>query len=137
MSVVCRTRPKFVIRQGKTFRPTVTILQEPDSDFDPDDPTKFPDPVNITGFDARMQIRTTLEAPTFIIELTVTNSGIQFITPTAGLLRFFIDDSTTEGFDPDDFTEPAVGELELIDTLGEVTAPFGVADFVLKEEVTR
>ena len=136
MGLVCG-RLKFTIEQGSTFRPNVQILQAPDENFDPDDPTTFPAPVDITGFDARIQIRTAIEAPTVIIELTVGNGGIEFLDATNGKLRFVISDAVTAAFDLDDFDGPAVGDLEMIDTVSEVFKPFGVAHFVLKEEVTR
>jgi len=72
--------------------------------------------INLTDYDARMQIRTAVDSNSVIHELTVTNSGIT-ITGTEGKITLQISATKTASFN---WTE-AVYDLELISSGGIVT----------------
>jgi len=88
-------------------------------------------PVDLTGYSARMQIRETLESDTVIHELTTENGGI-LIGDEPGQFTLYI-----SAMDTADFTfESAVYDLELIAPDGDVTRILA-GDVTLSREVTR
>jgi hypothetical protein len=87
-------------------------------------------PVNITGWTARMQVRERYESDSTLVSLT-SGSGIT-LGGTAGTIAVYINAATTTGF-------PAgthVYDLELINTTGEVTRLIE-GKFIVTPEVTR
>lgn len=112
------------INQGSTF--FLPIMWHEQNE----DGTKG-DPIDLTGFTARMQIRENIEDTGFIIELTTENGRIELNNPT-GAVNLTIDATDTESLDFD----TAVYDLELIDSTGVVTRLLeGFA--TLDREVTR
>ena len=93
----------IVIEQGTTFNPVLTYKDENDS------------PIDLTGYDARMHIRSKRTSTTTIHELTV-GSGIT-LGGVAGTISLLINDTDTAAFS---FTS-AVYDLELISSGGVVT----------------
>ena len=94
----------IVIEQGATFNPVLTYEDENAA------------PIDLTGYDARMQIRSSKTATSFIHELTVLNSGI-VLGGAAGTTTLFISDTDTAAFT----FKQAVYDLELISSGGIVT----------------
>lgn len=74
------------IYQGATFRKVVTWKAG-----------QPPQPVNLTGCTARMQIREKVASPTAYITLTTANGGIT-LGGTAGTVEIYIPDETTASF---------------------------------------
>lgn len=71
-------------------------------------------PVDITGWDFRMQIREKNQDGPIIVELTVANFNITFGEPTDGQILLRLDDSETDAFTKEQFKN-AVYDLEGID----------------------
>lgn len=92
---------------------------------------EYNEPVNLTGFTARLQIRAKLDDATVIKELTTENSGI-VIDNTAKTIRLYINATDTASLN---FTS-AVYSLELVSGGGEVTQLVN-GNFTLVKEVTR
>ena len=88
-------------------------------------------PVDLTGYTARMQIRTKLEDPVVIHELTTENGGIT-INNTLKTIELLISATNTSGFT----FSTAVHSLELVSSGGIVT-PFFSGNITLVKEVTR
>lgn len=91
---------------------------------------EYNQPVDLTGFTARMQIREKLDSATVIHELTTENSGIT-INNTTKKIELTIPASITTSFA---FTS-AVYSLELVN--GSVITPFANGAVSLVKEVTR
>jgi len=88
-------------------------------------------PIDLTGFTARMQIRSSASASSIIVELTTENGRIA-ITAGAGQIDLYISDEDTTAIT---HKGTAVYDLELEDSLGDVTKlTRGVVSF--EEEVT-
>ncbi len=92
------------ISQGATFSKQV-VVQDANSVA-----------IDITSWDARMQIRATPDSTTILADLTVGNSKIVLTDPTNGELTFTLTDSETSALSEGDATY----DLEVIDTLGVV-----------------
>lgn len=88
-------------------------------------------PVDLTGFTARMQIRSSLSSIVVIHELTTANGGIT-LGGAAGTVGLLIPAATTTSFD---FTT-AVYDLELVSGSGVVTRLLS-GKITLSKEVTR
>lgn len=73
-------------------------------------------PVNLTGWQARMQIRPDHDSKTVISELTTENGGIT-IRPVSGGFDLYISAEETAQFN----FEEAVYDIELVDEAGDVT----------------
>lgn len=74
------------------------------------------DPVDLTSYTARMQVRQYAQAPTAALSLTTENGGIT-LGGTAGTIDLYIDDLATDAI-----TIPkGVYDLELEDASGDVT----------------
>lgn len=88
-------------------------------------------PVNLTGFTARMQIRSTLEDTTVLVSLTTENGGI-ILGGVAGTIALLLTAAATAAFT---FSN-AVYDLEIIDAGGIVTRLLS-GNVILSKEVTR
>jgi hypothetical protein len=88
-------------------------------------------PISLTGFTARMQIRSKIDSATVILELTTENSFIN-ISNITKTITLTIPSTTTSGFT----FSTAVYSLELISSGGQVT-PFCDGTITLVKEVTR
>lgn len=97
------TKINLKIKQGSTFREAFNWLAAGA-------------PVNLTGWSARMQIRTEHDSPVVIHELTSESGGIT-IRPLSGGFDLFISSNDTERFNFED----AVYDIELVDGHGEAT----------------
>lgn len=107
------------IEKGATFDVTLTYKDENEV------------VINLTGYTARLQIRDTQDAASFIHEMTTANGGI-VLGGVAGTIQLIISDTDTTAF-----TETTgVYDLELISSGGAVTRLVeGTVTFY--EEVTR
>lgn len=105
--------------QGATFSRTLTWT----------DPAK--NPRNLTGYTARMHVRTTADATTTLIELTTANSRIS-LGGTAGTITLTISATDTAALTPGKY----VYDLELVSG-GGVVDRLIEGNFVVKAEVTR
>lgn len=88
-------------------------------------------PVDLTGYTARMQLRTKVDSPDIIHELTTENGGIT-ISNTLKTITLNIPPTTTSVFN----FSTAVHSLELVSSGGIVT-PFFNGTSTLIKEVTR
>jgi len=98
-------RQNLVIEQGATFEFSINWMQS-------DETT----PVDLTGFTARMHVRTDIDAALTLLELTTENSRIT-LGGIAGTIKLSITATDTTALT---FTE-GVYDLELIDTGGSGT----------------
>ncbi len=91
---------------------------------------EYNQPVPITGYTGRMQIREKLDSPEVLLELTTENGGIvidtQFNTITVNISA---EQTSNLNF------SLAVYELELV--IGNIVVPFSVGNILLVREVTR
>lgn len=92
---------------------------------------EYNEPVDLSGFTARMQIREKIDSATTLLELTTVNNRI-IINNTDKTITLTIDAITTAGLT---FTT-AVYSLELVSSGGVVT-PFASGTITLVKEVTR
>jgi hypothetical protein len=92
---------------------------------------EYNQPVNLSGFTARMQVRSKLEDTAVITELTTTNGGI-VLDNTLKTITLYISATDTAALS---FTT-AVYSLELVSSGGEVTQLVN-GNFSLVKEVTR
>lgn len=109
----------FIINQGSTFNPTITWKDSGGN------------PVDLTGYSARMQIRRHVRASTTIASLT-DSAGDITLGGAAGTIKPVISATDTAAFDFDE----AVYDLELEDASGVVTRLLD-GSIVLRREVTR
>ena len=87
--------------------------------------------IDMSDWTARIQVRTAIDAATYIVELTTENGGI-IIDGEAGKVTLFIDDATTSSFAPGSYKY----DLELETPLEKVYGPL-YGSFKVKAEVTR
>jgi len=106
-------------QQGATLKRTLTWLE----------PNK--DPINVTGYTARMQVRETADANTVVLELTTANNRIT-LGGTAGTIDLLVSANTTANLTPGLY----VYDLEMVSGGGEVSR-IVEGNFVVKAEVTR
>lgn len=92
---------------------------------------EYNQPVDLTGFTARMQIRETVDSSTVIHEATTQNSGI-VLDQALKTIRIQIPAATTETFS----FEQAVYSVELVSS-AQVVYPFLVGNLSLVREITR
>lgn len=108
---------------------------------DPDLPEVLGDPINLTGFIARMQIRPSIDSTTVLLELTTENGGIT-LGGAAGTIDLLADADATALLDFSPSTPAALAagagvyDLELEAADGEVTRLLQ-GNVVLDPEVTR
>ncbi len=88
-------------------------------------------PIDITGYDARLQVRSEKESDVVLLELNVSNGGI-ILGDAAGTIELFISSSDTEALT---WTQ-GVYDLELITDTGKVIR-FIEGAICVSLEVTR
>jgi hypothetical protein len=117
-------------QQGSTFTRTLEI-EQPDLAEDPTGNTFVP--FNLAGYTARMQVRRTIDSPSFLLELTTANGGLT-INPIAG------DTNKILIFAPANVTASVstsgVYDLEIISS-GNIVSRILQGIFNLSPEVTR
>jgi hypothetical protein len=108
----------FLIEQGADFIPTIQFLTPPP------DPVNAPEtpgpPVDIVGWDARMQVR---EGPTkggtIILDLTLGAAEIAIVAPsTDGTFQVLVTAAVTAALTASQFANGAFYDFEAIDTPG-------------------
>lgn len=123
--VECGTaKLNICINQGSTF-------DLPMKWYEQEDDGSTGDPIDLTGWTARMHIREELEDEATILELTTENDRIT-LNDEVGLIELHIAAADTEALDFDS----AVYDLELIDTASDVSRILE-GRVTLKREVTR
>ena len=108
------------INQGSTFDKTVTWKTGAP-----------PVPVDLTGCTARGQIRSEIDSPTVLVEMTTLNGRITLGGAT-GTIRFLFEDELTETF----FWDSGVYDVEIVFPDGTVQRKLAGAVSV-SPEVTR
>jgi hypothetical protein len=100
------------IEQGTTYNP-ILVLREKDTGT----------PIDITGWEFRLEIRQDGPGGTLIIRIDNTASGpgdeILILDAVNGKIQWVIEDTTTETFTEAEF-EDAQYDFEAVDTLGQV-----------------
>lgn len=109
----------FTIEQGTTFRRTLTLKDSAG------------DPINLTGYTARMQIRAEVESTTVLLSLTTSNGGIS-LGGAAGTIEWFISDTNTSAI-----TSEGVYDLEIVNTATNEVTRVLKGKVRLDKEVTR
>lgn len=115
----------LLIEQGATFKHTLLVKQGESVDAPAAD---------LTGYTARMQIRSAIDAAEPLIELTTENDRIT-ITPATGRLDLVISATDTAALVPAQF-DAAVYDVEIVSGGGEVTR-LVQGKVKLSPEVTR
>lgn len=92
---------------------------------------EYNEPINLTGFTAKMQIREKLDSTTVIEELT-TENGKLIVTPLTSQIQILIPAANTELYT----FATAVYSLELISS-GNIVTPLCNGTITLVKEVTR
>ena len=117
----------FTIYQGTTWRASL-VWRDP-----------LNNPRDLTGYTARMQIRSTIDAITALADLTTENGGIT-ITAAEGQIDLLLTDAETAALDFAPSSPLMAGQgiydLELESPTGEVTRLLQ-GNVVLDPEVTR
>ena len=88
-------------------------------------------PLNLTGYTARMQLRSSYTSPEVVVELTTENGRI-VITPLLGILRLLLDATTTAAIAAKNY----VYDLETVSSTGFVTRVLQ-GEAIVSPEVTR
>jgi hypothetical protein len=94
---------------------------------------------NLTGFDARLQVRKTYGATAAEINATLANSKLALTNAVGGVLTWTISPSDTTGIrfnEKDDDSLELVFDLEVISAAGKVYKP-ARGTITLNREVTR
>lgn len=86
---------------------------------------------DLTGYTARMQIRSSINAASFLIELTTENSGI-VLTPAEGKIELVMTDTETSALSG----TKGIYDLELIDG-GGLVKKFSRGSVAMTDEVTK
>ena len=120
-------RHNFLIEQGADFIPTIQFLTPP---VDPVNAPEVPGPpVDITGWDARMQVR---EGPnkaggTIILDLTLGAAEIVIVAPASnGTFQVVVTAAVTAALLASQFASGAFYDFEAIDTPGVLGIAGGV-----------
>lgn len=114
-------RYDITIEQGTTWTLTITWKDATGS------------PVDLTGYSARMQCRTSYEAPQALVELLSTGAAPRItIAPQTGQLTLVLEETATRPLPPGH----AVYDLELVAPGGNVTRLLEGSVFI-SPEVTR
>lgn len=108
----------FTIDQGAHFERVVTIRNSDDELFD------------LTGYTARMQIRTEIDAEDTVIELTTENGGITLGDEEGTITLVILSEDTAE------ITSDGVYDIEIIDETDRVFRVLK-GKIRLEPEVTR
>jgi hypothetical protein len=109
---------KIVCDQGATFERLLTIEQANGN------------PMNLTGYTARMQVRPEIESGDVLVELTTSNGGL-VLGGAAGTIAMSLSPAITATIDRDGFYD-----LEIISSGGAVHRVLR-GRFVVNLEVTR
>lgn len=109
----------LVIDQGATLRDTFTY-KDSDNEI-----------VNLTGYSARSQIRSSYSSATTILDLSTEDETIT-ITGATGTIAFDVPAATTEELTPGNY----VWDLEIVDPAGVVTRIVG-GTCTVTPEVTK
>lgn len=113
--------------QGSTKVFTFTIKDEAQAAF------------NLTGYDARLQVRRSLGDTTVLVNCTLANGKLVVTNALGGVLTWKVSPGDTSGIRfnaADDETLECVYDLEIQSTLGEVAKP-ARGTLTLNREVTR
>lgn len=113
--------------QGASFEYTFNLKSDATTAF------------NLTGFDARLQVRKSYAAATADINCTLANSKLVLHDAAGGVLKLVLgptDTTSIKFLNPTDSTLACVYDLELVSPLGKVTKPVR-GSFTLIREVTR
>jgi len=125
----------FKIEQGADFDPIIQYLNPPPNpDTDPDTPGA---PIDITGFTARMKVRTGSKTGVIITGLDlVTPTGIIILNASLGQFQIQVDATTTDALTTADFLGGAFYDFEIVEVGGKVIRLIeGTVSF--SENVTR
>lgn len=87
--------------------------------------------VNLTGFTAHLQVRSTVASSTVLLDLTTENGGI-VLGGTAGTIDIVVDETVTQGL----IWDSAVYDILLTSGGGDVTRLFG-GTVTVSPSVTR
>jgi len=112
----------FLCNQGATFRRTLTWTDSARN------------PIDLTSYTARMQVRPSVDSSNVVIELTTANTRITLgnTATTKGQVNLLLPANTTSTLIAGQY----VYDLELVSAGGEVTR-LVEGNFVVKAEVTR
>ena len=119
MSCVLSGTYNITCDQGATFKRTITWTNQAKT------------PYNLTGYTARMQVRSTAASTEIILELTTANTRI-VLGGAAGTIELTVAANVTTALTPGLY----VYDLELVSGGGEVTRLIE-GNFNVKAEVTR
>jgi len=112
----------LVIYQGSSFKKSWEITDKDTGD-----------PIDLTGYTARMQIRAKLKDVDFVAELTTENGGITItVTGTETTMALYISATGTATI----ASSSGIYDLELVDTSDDVYR-FMQGDVEISKEVTR
>lgn len=114
------TKVNLKINQGETYRHTLYWKNEQEL------------PVDLTNYTARMQIRSKVDSPTVLLELTTANSGIVISNPVTGEFKLYISATLTSSMT----WSSGVYDLEMVAPNDDVTRLIEGKVTVTKE-VTR
>ena len=96
-------------------------------------------PFNLTGYDARLQIRRSFGEASTLLNATLSNGKLVLTSPADGVVSLVLAPSDTSSIrfaDRDDETLDCVYDLELISPTGSVYSPVR-GTLTLVREVTR
>lgn len=92
-------------------------------------------PIDLTGYSARMQIRTRIDAVDIELELSTSNAGITIPTPTSGQLYVHMTSTQTAALDPRGYVYDI--ELYYLDGAEEIVTRLIEGALTVRGEVTR
>ena len=96
-------------------------------------------PLDLTGFDARMQVRAAFGASSALINCTLPNGKLTITNATQGALTLQLQPTDTSSIrfpGLNDDTYDCVYDLEIVDPVGNVYKP-ARGNFTINREVTR
>ena len=120
----------FTCEQGTTFTRDI-MIEQPDLLTDPTGQTF--EEFDLSGYEARMQVRRTTESTAFLVELTTDNGGL-IVNPNGdetNLIRIYMSDAVTSSI-----SNSGVYDLEIISGSGVVSRILQ-GTFTLSPQVTR
>lgn len=117
-------------QQGSTFS-RIFEIEQPNTDADPTGNTY--EPYDLTGHEARMQVRRTIDSDNFLLELTTQNNSITInpAPPKFNQILINVSASVTASV-----SHSGVYDLEIISPSGVVDRVLE-GEFILSPEVTR
>lgn len=119
----------FFLEQGSTFSRSIYI-EQPDLIADPTGATF--EPYSIVGYTARMQVRRTIDATSFLLNLTTENGCLTVgLTPDGNDINIDISSSVTASV-----STSGVYDLEIESPSGTVSRVLQ-GNFTVSQEVTR